>query len=173
MAESVVLHGVVLTAGKNQAVPLKAIDNGDGTWTLDIAATLNVGDIQIGAVEIKDHTTDDRQHVDPEGVAKTSLPNRPGFIVREFSTGGVADTEQTGPNVAVPDGHAVYIEADSGNTSDVKIGGDGETGVAGQFRTVAAGDAFPVAVRVDNLNKIAAQSAGLNQTVRLIVEAVT
>ena len=50
-------------------LPLKAQDNGDGTATLDVGATLNLspGDFQIGAVEIKDGDTDRRADVEDDG----------------------------------------------------------------------------------------------------------
>lgn len=173
MAENVVIQGTVLSGGKNLSVPLKAVDNGDGTYSLDVGATLTVGDVEIGAVEIKNATTDDRASVDTEGVLATRLPNRPGIMVRTVTTDATPDTEGTGPNEPVPDGHAVYIEADAGNTDSIKIGGVGETGAAGQFRTIAPGAAFPVAVKVQNLNQIAHQSPTASQTLRFIVEAVS
>jgi len=37
-------------------------------WKIVVDADLNIEDIQIGAVEIKDHTTDDRAHVDASGL---------------------------------------------------------------------------------------------------------
>lgn len=48
-------------------LPIKASDNGDGTASLDLSATLSVSDIQIGAVEIKNKDTDDRVVVDTLG----------------------------------------------------------------------------------------------------------
>ncbi|TAK59555.1 hypothetical protein [Methylobacter sp.] len=47
--------------------PLRVIDNGDGTYTLYIAADLTVSDIQIGAVEIKDGDTNVRTKVKQSG----------------------------------------------------------------------------------------------------------
>lgn len=35
-------------------VPLKLVDNGDGTFSLDIAVTISPGDINIGSIQIKD-----------------------------------------------------------------------------------------------------------------------
>lgn len=210
-APAVSVQGTVLVAGKNKSVPLKAIDNSDGTFTLVVdiggaaSVTLTASELEIGHVALKNNQTEEHQtisvdggardathplegalqlaydptadvyrvmRIDSERVIKTSLPNRPGFAVREIDTLGVANIEKVGPAFVVPDGHAVFVEAESTNTSDVRIGGVGETGAAATRRDVSPGDAFPVAVRVQNLNQIAAQSAGLNQKVRLIVEKV-
>lgn len=210
-ASGVLLHGAVLSGGINKTVPLKATDNGDGTFTLvvDLASasvTLTASELEIGHVAIKNDLSEDHQTVAPDGqarnatypfegalglaydptadvfrvmrvdserVLKTAIPNRPTFAVRELDTGGVVDTEVPGPTFTVPDGHAIFIEADSGNTGDVRVGAVGETGAAATRRDVSPGDAFPVALRVQNLNQIAAQAPNANDKLRLIVEAVS
>lgn len=57
-------------------VNIAAVDNGDGTFSLSTTATLDGSDIEIGAVEIKNATTDDRAIVSAAGALSvdTELP---------------------------------------------------------------------------------------------------
>lgn len=43
-----------------QGMPFKAVDNGDGTFSLDVNADLAVSDLEIGAVELKNGASDTR-----------------------------------------------------------------------------------------------------------------
>lgn len=49
------------------------IDNADGTFSEKVGATITTGDIEIGAVEIKNATTDDRATVSATGALKTEV----------------------------------------------------------------------------------------------------
>jgi len=208
MGDAVVLHAYKIDAdGNQQAFPLLAEDSGDGkTLILKSTATLNVGDIQIGATEQKDSNSATRRSVKADGVAfdaspahngaaliglkngSTSqaaagdsagqahviTPNRPTWDIDEIDTGGVVNTPITGPAVAVPDGFAVFIEADINNSTPVQVAAPGNSGSAGKFRILQPGDFFPVTLAVDSLADIEARSVtGTNEIVRLIVERVS
>jgi len=51
----------------HKVVPLRCKDNGDGSWSMDIQATIETGDIEIGAVELKDAGSDTRVKVKTDG----------------------------------------------------------------------------------------------------------
>lgn len=173
MPQGVLLYAVDEATGDQ--VPVLAVEDppASGTYVLKSTATLVAGDIQIGAVEIKDHDTADRMNVDTENRAEVVTPNRPNFDIFEIDTGAVPNTEVAGPSSVVPNGFAVYIEADSANGEGLQVAKPGNTGTGGKFRTVGAGNAFPVALKVDNLSKIAVRAPTLlNQKLRLIVEQV-
>jgi hypothetical protein len=74
-----VLYGVT---SDNQFIPIKITDTGEIVIGADVV--LDASDIQIGAVEIKNHDTDDRVHVTPNNEMLT--------ISRLYDSNGVAFT---------------------------------------------------------------------------------
>ena len=72
-APAVTVQDTVLVAGKNKAVPLKAIDNADRTFTLVVdiggaaSVTLTASELEIGHVAIKNDLSEDHQTVAPDG----------------------------------------------------------------------------------------------------------
>ncbi len=49
--------------GQNSPIPIKAVDNGDGTWSLGTDASIVSPTINVGPVEIKDASTTDQAKV--------------------------------------------------------------------------------------------------------------
>lgn len=155
--------------------PVTTVDNGDGTRKLQVdlgaaLVTLTPSEIEIGHVVLKNNDTEDHADVGVDNHLNAVRRNLPNWGVQTL-TSGVAPSTLPGPNVAVPDGMAVYIEADEGNVDDVQVGAVGESAAAGSSRAIAAGDPFPVAIFVDNLNKIEITAPTTDaQKVRFILE---
>lgn len=83
-----------------------------------------------------------------------------------------ADTDTTMSDQIVANGHAVFIDAPSGNLADIQVANVGNANVAGKFITIAAGNTFPVAVHVSNLNKIDFRSTSGTAQIRVIIDKV-
>ena len=64
---------IAVLAGLTSAGDWKAIKINDVTGSLDISATIEAGDIEIGAVEIKDATSDTRAVVGTDGTSNALI----------------------------------------------------------------------------------------------------
>ena len=68
LTNNIPMAPLYLITPNNKFIPARS----DALGRLEIGAvTLDLSDIQIGAVELKDHTTDDRVHVTPDNEART------------------------------------------------------------------------------------------------------
>lgn len=109
-------------AGRIVAARIQGFSSGDADYrdiavdsdgNLQIAATISSSDIQIGAVELKDGTTDDRASISAAGALKVD---------------GSATTQPvSAASLPLPSGAATAARQDTGNTSlaaiDTKLGG--------------------------------------------------
>lgn len=77
-----ILYGLDQDTG--EIVPIKLKKNADETYSLDIQASIAATDIQIGAVEIKDHDSDKRADIVGDGEALPATKN--GIFI--FGTDG-------------------------------------------------------------------------------------
>ena len=100
----------LIDIGTQQPIKIKVIDNEDGTYTLDTKATLNVGDIQLGQVELKDSDSTAQANIKAANTARTTatVVVATQHIDASGQVGGVQGQVASGA-------------ADSGNP--VKVGG--------------------------------------------------
>lgn len=126
--------GIKIGDGTDPTRMLKVESDG----SINVNAELEVGDVEIGAVEIKDGTTDQRAVVTAEGKLKTETDvviDPPSSIYgNSITLPGVL------PNQIVEKG--VTIKADEDNADDISVNGF----------ALAAGESIPV--ECDNLNLV-------------------
>jgi hypothetical protein len=80
-------------------IPIVAVDQGDGTYVLGSSASIATGDLEIGAVEIKNPTNDTRAVVGANGLY-VDLRNPP--LPAALAAGGGMKIEGVAGGVAVP-----------------------------------------------------------------------
>lgn len=122
---------------------------------LPVSATVEVGDVQIGAVEIKNATDDTRATVGANGlyveVRSTALPSTPVAFVTTVTTAGTR--VQLASNTLTNGG---IIQAPSTNTGLIYVGGSNVSS------TVYGAELQPgqsTSIAIDNTNKIYVDSS--------------
>ncbi len=82
-----------------QKIPVRAVDNGDGTFSLRVESGLVVGDVSIGAVEIKNADSDARARVGSIGDWDESVVS---LAAHDPSLGKGSDAAETNPASTAP-----------------------------------------------------------------------
>jgi hypothetical protein len=121
---------------------------------LKVDAVLEVGDIEIGAVEIKNHDTDDRVEVNSNNSLKIieEVPSTPYTNQFTVTTAGTAVQLPSSANLSLT------IKALAGNTGLIYVGDSGVDSTSG-FE-LSAGDSVSIAVSQNNLIWIDASVSG-------------
>lgn len=83
---------IIDSDGETRSVKLKAIPSGDSDslYVLETTAKLEGGDIELGAVEIKNKDTDDRAIVDTDGYLGVKQKPSTAYQGVDLTTAGVA-----------------------------------------------------------------------------------
>ena len=126
----------------------------DASGKTAVNTNLVVQDIEIGAVEIKDHTSTDRASVNSNNALKTieEVPGTPYNNQFTVATAGTAVQLQTSANLSLT------IKSLAANTGLIYVGDSGVTSANG-FE-LSAGDSVSIAVSQNNLIWIDASVSG-------------
>ena len=106
------------------------VDNGDGTFSLRTDATLEVGDLEIGAVELKNSDTDERASVEAANTARTTATK----VLATQNVGADGNPTPSGASTA-----PIYVKSASEGTDVVTVDA---TGAAAISSTTAAAAEF-------------------------------
>jgi len=155
--------GGVVPFSKPDGTPARASIDNDGHIQVDIETmpdvTVTTGDIQIGAVEIKNSTDDTRATVGTLGLYVDPQPLT--TIYAGTKTAPTVTAEAIASSQAI---HSVTVKALSTNTVAVYVGATGCTVAAG-FELLAGES---ISLDVDNLNLVYCISGNASQVVRYI-----
>jgi hypothetical protein len=126
----------------------------DASGKTAVNTNLVVQDIEIGAVEIKDHTSTDRASVNSNNALKTieEVPGTPYNNQFTVATSGTAVQLQTSANLSLT------IKALAGNTGLIYVG-DSTVDSTNGFE-LSAGDSVSIAVSNNNVIWIDASVSG-------------
>lgn len=126
MGEMAVLHAYTVDVNGNIVTkPVLGVDSGDGKTvkvSTDATATINAGDLRLGAVEIQDKTTGDRACVFNNKHLGVATENRDTIKTNQKNV-ALAGTAEQLPAQAVPNGYKLVIKAKKANTSTIHVGG--------------------------------------------------
>lgn len=110
-----------LVVEKRGGLPVRYKDMGDGTYAevTSVSATIETGDLEIGAVELKDGATNNRAVIDASGNVSVTVANLPASIGQKTAAASLS----------------VVLSSDGpGTTSLAAVA----KSVAGNYETVAA-----------------------------------
>lgn len=133
-------------------VPVLAVDNGDGTFSISVDTEISVSGVSIGEVDQGSAGTEDwKVTLDGETVTVVSPPFSTATQITGQITVSTAGTAVQGPNIPLTNG--VFVEALNSNIGNVYVGNDGAGDVTSSNGfELAAGKA--VLVQVSNLNQL-------------------
>jgi hypothetical protein len=154
-------------------IPVKAVDNGDGTYSLDVNATISTGAITLGAVTVKDDLTATQANV---AVATVITASSHAVAVKDPTTGQTDDPAVAVDATGTVNSHVrglVAILADVRNavTHYLRIGGAGTAGTpAGGVLTVqgdTSGTPMPVSLSAGVTSEIKSGDSALTARVAM------